>query len=118
MSCVLAMFYRPGSAPITQSFFDELESLLAVLSTISTPCAITSDLNLCLDRPEDLSCQQLVALLEAFGMQQYVNQPTHDRSGVLDVVIMCTDLQPIKSTPRYWTSASPTIDLYGGSSIQ
>ena len=56
-SCVLAVLYRPGSTQITQSFYDELESLLDVLSTISTLCAITGDLNVRLDRPDDPPCR-------------------------------------------------------------
>jgi len=58
-SCVLAVLYRPGSAQITQTFFNELESLVDVLSTMSAPCAITGDLNVRLDRPEDQLCQPL-----------------------------------------------------------
>jgi len=96
-SCITVL-YRPGSATITQLFYDEFESLLEVLSTMSTPCVITGDLNVRLDRPDDAHCQQFNDTLAAFGMLQHVHQPTHTGLGTLDVVVTRTKLQPTDVT--------------------
>ena len=93
-SCTLVVLYRPGSSQINQLFFSEMESLFEALSMMSTPCVITGDINVRLDRTDDPSCKQFNSLLSAFGFRQHVDQPTHDRGGILDVVITQDELQP------------------------
>ena len=61
---------------------------------MSTPCIITGDINVRLDRPNDPPCNQFISLLSAFGLHQHVDQPTHDRGGILDVIITRKELQP------------------------
>ena len=75
-------------------------SLIAVLhttnqnswATVALPVVFTGDVNICLDRRDDASCQQFTELLTSFDLLQHVDQPTHDLSGILDVVVTRSDL--------------------------
>jgi len=69
-------------------------------------CAITGDLNVRLDRPDDPLNQQLVALLEAFGRQQHVDQQVEEEYSTLSLhAPVCSRL-----VLKYQTSESLTID--------
>ena len=57
------------------------------LALMSGVIAITGDINIRLDRPTDPHCVQFNELLDSFGLQQLVVQPTHRLGEILDVVI-------------------------------
>ena len=91
-SCVVFLIYRPGSVPVSSVFFDELSTMLEALVTSSDPLITTGDVNIRLDRPDDPKCQRLNELIDSFGFANRVNQPTHDRGGLLDVLLTRCDL--------------------------
>jgi len=53
-SAIIAVVYRPGSAPVQQLFFDELGDVLEQLATYSAPVYIVGYFNIRLDRPDDI----------------------------------------------------------------
>jgi exonuclease III len=90
---VVLLVYRPGSAPATLEFFEELTSMLEQLSLTSAPIVITGDVNIRLDRPDDLLSRRFNDVVELFGLKNHVRSATHDRGGLLDVMLTRQDLE-------------------------
>ena len=90
-TCAVALIYRPGSQNVTPTFFREFGKLLEYMSTLAVPIYITGDINLPLIRPDDPSTTQFIDLIASFGLLQHVTQPTHDKGGLLDVVLTRSD---------------------------
>ena len=90
-TCAVALIYRPGSQNVTPTFFREFGKLLEYMSTLAVPIYITGDMNLPLIRPDDPSTTQFLDLIASFGLLQHVTQPTHDKGGLLDVVLTRSD---------------------------
>ena len=65
--------------------------LLEYMSTLAVPIYITGDLNLPLINPDNPSTTQFLDLIASFGLHQHVTQPTHDKGGLLDVVLTRSD---------------------------
>jgi len=93
-TCIVAVVYRPGSDDKTAAFYADLAKLLEYLSSFSSPFLITGDLNIRFDRPADSATIRTIDLLSSFGVAQCVTQPSHDRGGILDVVITTDDCAP------------------------
>lgn len=87
----LLVIYRPGSAAVTSAFFDELSLVLEILSPRAEPLFITGDVNVRLDRVNDIHAQQFNDIISACDLLNLINEPTHDRGGMLDVLIARTD---------------------------
>ena len=60
-ACVVVVVYRTG--PVTTSFFTELSDVMDRVATHVEPVYVVGDLNIRLDRPDDLSSRQLTDLL-------------------------------------------------------
>ena len=97
-SCVVLLIYRPGSQPVSTLFFDELSAMLEALATSSDPLIVTGDVNIRLDRPDDPNCKRFNELIDSFGFNNRVTEPTHDRGGLLDVLLTRSDLPPPTTT--------------------
>ena len=91
-SCTVLLIYRPGSMAVSDALFTDLSLLLDDLATLVEPVYITGDLNIRLDRPDDVNTRKLSDLFETYNLTCRVNDPTHDRNGMLDVVATRTDL--------------------------
>ena len=89
-SCAVMLVYRTG--PITSAFFAEFTDVLDRVATNVNPLYIVGDLNIRLDRTDDAWSRQLSYLLASYGLACRVSAPTHDRGGLLDVVISRDDL--------------------------
>ena len=63
-SCVVLLIYRPGSQPVSSIFFDELSAMLEALATSSDPLIVTGDVNIRLDRSDDLTASGSTSLLD------------------------------------------------------
>ena len=72
---------------------------LESLAVLTDHVVVTGDINIRLDRPSDPLCTQFTNIIESFGFTNHVNQPTHDKGGILDAVITRSDLP------------APTIDV-------
>ena len=57
------------------------------MSSFSTPIAITGDMNVRFDHPDDPMTHRINELLSTYGATQMVNDVTHKRGGILDAVI-------------------------------
>jgi len=77
------VIYRPGSAAVTAAFFDEFRLLLEFLSSFAMPYAITGDVNIRFNHPEDLTTLRATKLMDMFGAVQSVRSMTQDRGASL-----------------------------------
>jgi hypothetical protein len=84
--CVLVVIYRPGSVAVTVKFFTELAGVLDRVAVLSEPVFVAGDVNIRLDRPNESSTRQLVALFASRGLLISATESTHDGGGTIDVV--------------------------------
>jgi len=92
-AAIIAVVYRPGSAPVQQSYFDELGAVLEQLATYAAPVYITGDFNIRLDRPDDPHSVQLHSLVNCSGLTLHhtAATATHQLGGILDAVMTTED---------------------------
>ena len=87
----VVVVYRPGSIEPDASFLQEFSSLLEALATYNSQLVITGDLNIHFEDPTNNATIQVNRILSSLALVQHVDVPTHDRSGILDVVITRLD---------------------------
>jgi len=75
-------------------FFDEFTDVLDRVVTFIDPVYVAGDLNVRLDRPDDVTAVHLIQVLGDHGLACRVTSPTHDHGGRLDVVATRDDLPP------------------------
>ena len=83
--------YRPGSAHLDQVFFREFTLLLESIATFNSKVIIVRDLNVYLENPNDIHAKQFAELLTSFGLTQHIDSPTHNKGGILDLLITRSD---------------------------
>ena len=86
-SAVVVTLYRPGSAAIQQTFFDELAVIFDQVATYQEPIYVVGDFNIRLDRPDNPHADQLRLLAECYGLVLHDTGQTHQLGGTLDAVI-------------------------------
>jgi len=59
---------------------------------------IVGDINVCLDRDDDINTKQLLELLDVYGFTVEISDPTHARGFLLDVVATRRDDAPLPVT--------------------
>ena len=89
-TCAVIVMYRTG--PVAAPFFTELSGVLERAVSSAELIYVVGDLNIRLDRPDDVASPQLTDLLASFRLSCLVTVPTHDRGGLLDVVASRDDL--------------------------
>ena len=93
---ILAIYHPPASTQHKTSnsdFIDQLTYLLTTIGSKNTNIVLLGDLNLHIDNPEDRDADQLIATLEAFGLEQHIKFPTHQLSHTLDLISYSTSNQ-------------------------
>ena len=97
-SRLLVVIYRPGSEHPNANFFAEFTSLLEAVAISGLPVTITGDINVHLNVDGDTHRTKLNDILASFDFVQRVSTPTHDRGGLLDVVITTSADDPSEVT--------------------
>ena len=91
VSFQLSVLYRPPPSKKNElkasTFFDKLSAFFERMNSVNTDILITGDLNLHLDVANDPSSVKFRSLLQAHGLCQLVQGPTHKKGHTLDVVI-------------------------------
>jgi len=90
--CSVVTVYHPDLESVQLAFFEELADLLDVVATRAEPVYLVGDLNIRRDRADDVNIVRLVDLLSGYGLNIQVSVPTHQLSGLLDVVTTRRDL--------------------------
>ena len=87
----IIIIYRPpysSNHPVTTSvFFADFSSFLESIIMSSVPLLIAGDFNIHVDVPGNADSVCLKELLESMGLQQHVNEPTHETGHTLDLII-------------------------------
>lgn len=87
----LSVVYRPppskGNGMQKSTFFDEWPLFLEKLATNHHETLLVGDLNFHLDTEDNPDTRRFNSILDACGLKQHVNVPTHIRGHTLDVVI-------------------------------
>ena len=87
---IIVVIYRPGSESISTTFFTEFAELLTIIAKYNCQVLILGDINIHFDEPNEPNTKKINRLLSYHGLEQMVQQPTHNRSHTLDVVITRT----------------------------
>ena len=107
---VLLSIYRPGSAPVTNNFFDELETIVCAVISMNTHFVIVGIFNIHVDVQNDSHGTRLRDLFDAHGLIQHVNGPTHDYGHTLDFVITA-ETSPLSNLEVRDLHACQTINV-------
>ena len=87
----LVIIYRPPYSvnhPFTVNrFINEFANYLESIVLSPEPVLITGDFNIRVDISDDPNTKRFLMLLESMGLQQHINQPTHEMGHTLDLVI-------------------------------
>ena len=71
-----------------------MTKLFERLATYRTPVTLTGDINIHFERTEDADACRITEIFTSFGLQQFVDLPTHERGGILDVIVAPYDEPP------------------------
>ena len=106
------IIYRP-SQPISQEFFNHLDEFLGYIFLKFTKFIICGDINIHLDDPKDPHTVQFNDIIASYGFQQFVQQTTHEKGHMLDVVIAShAVIDPNVTVIHSQYTSSPNCDHY------
>ena len=87
----LVIRYRPPYSArhpvISRVFFTKFTEYLESIILSAEPICITGDYNIHVDTLSDPYATELMDLLESMGLEQHVNQPTHELGHTLDLIV-------------------------------
>ena len=63
-----------------------ITQLLSITGSENRNIVLLGDLNIHVDNPEDPNAGQILAILEAFGLEQHITFPTHQLGHTLDLI--------------------------------
>ena len=69
-----------------------MSDIIDRLSTFIEPAYVVGDVNIHLERPDDLAARKLIENFADHGLLNCVSSPTHDHGGMLDIVVGQSDL--------------------------
>jgi hypothetical protein len=90
-SDIVVVIYRPGSAAVQSTFFDELAAVFDGIATHQEPVFVVRDLNIRFDRSDDPHARQLNDLVAGYGFAVRLTTSTHKLGGTIDAVIIRID---------------------------
>ena len=85
------VLYRPGSADVTNAFFEDLSDVLERSATYACPFILLGDINIHTDNANNIHTIKWQTMLHSHGLVQHVTSPTHRAGHILDVVVTRTD---------------------------
>ena len=85
-SCTLFVIYRPPLSKLSD-FTDQFSSFLTDNISSPTDILISGDFNIHVDDPTDNYALSFLSLLDSFGLQQHILEPTHESKHTLDLLI-------------------------------
>ncbi|KAK7124121.1 hypothetical protein R3I93_022282 [Phoxinus phoxinus] len=89
---IIAILYRPPKP--NKDFTDDLAAFLTHLSTLSSNILLLGDFNIHMDNVDNTLTKDFTSCLDSFGLQQYINFPTHNKGHILDL-ICCSGVTPV-----------------------
>ena len=86
MSLRIVVIYRPPNSNVNE-FIAQLTSHLESLNTTTSDIIVTGDFNIHIDYKNDSSCTKFIYLLNTFDLKQHVNEFTHVKQHIMDLII-------------------------------
>jgi exonuclease III len=90
-SGIVVVIYRPGSAAVQSTFFEELAAVFDSIATHQEPVFVVGDLNIRFNRSDDPHARQLNDLVADYGFAVRPTTSTHKLGGTIDAVITRID---------------------------
>lgn len=84
--------YRPGSQMVSVKFFEELTLTLEYLLNLCDHLILVGDLNIHIEKRDDLHAIRLKEIFTLFNMANIVSEPTHLMGGTLDLIVPTDNL--------------------------
>ncbi len=95
----IIIMYRPPPSTKNKltisSFLEEFDDFLAELILVRGKLIIAGDINFHLDKTDDGDGLKIKTILDSYGLQQLVGEPTHQNNHTLDAVITRTVESPV-----------------------
>uniref|UniRef100_A0A8C1LVW7 Reverse transcriptase domain-containing protein n=2 Tax=Cyprinus carpio TaxID=7962 RepID=A0A8C1LVW7_CYPCA len=88
---IIAIVYRPPKA--NSVFQQEFSTFLTSLCSLSPNVVLVGDFNIHVDNTENSCSREFLSCLDSFGLQQFINVPTHSKGHTLDLVC-CSGVIP------------------------
>ena len=99
-TCInFVVIYRPPSISVSK-FLHDFTNLSEHLISLRNPFVLLGDFNSHVDNPNNSSARQFLDLLKSFSLQQLVNEPTHLKGQILDLIITPDSIHVRLSMPR------------------
>jgi len=110
---LVVVVYRPGSETVTDAFFVSLTDLLERTVTYKS-IWIVGDINLHLDRADDVHTVKFQHVMSIFGLTQHIHSPKHRDGHTLDVLITRSDvvMQSVRVDPPLLSDHSAVIAIF------
>lgn len=113
------VLYRPGSADVTNVFFEDLSDILELSATYACPFILLGDINIHTEIVDNANTVKWQLLLQSHGLVQHVTSPTHRAGHTLDVVVTRSDcplisLQVLPPTLSDHSLISVNVNLQPG----
>lgn len=89
---VLVNIYRPPKP--NKDFIDEFNTFLTHICSLSSNIILLGDLNIHMDNTNHALTKDFISCLDSFGLQQYIDFPTHSKGHILDLVC-CSGVTPL-----------------------
>ncbi|XP_041453147.1 uncharacterized protein LOC121406191 [Lytechinus variegatus] len=84
---IVTIYRPPGTQSALTQFLDEFTSMLDDRLLRATPLLICGDLNIHLDNLTSSNTKRFIELLSSHGLLQVVDEATHEKGHILDVLI-------------------------------
>ena len=113
---LLGIYHPPPSDKICSNytkFMEEFMTLIGNLRSDYKNILIAGDFNIHINDGNDIEAGQFIDKLEALGLKQYVNFPTHKSGNTLDLIINdeLSRMKPIYIRPGQFLSDHSTISV-------
>jgi hypothetical protein len=90
-SGIVVVIYRPGSAAVQSTFFEEVAAVFDSIAIHQEPVFVVGDLNIRFDRSDDPFARQLNNLVADYGFAVRPTTSTHRLGGTIDAVFTKID---------------------------
>ena len=101
--------YRPGSERVSDQFLEDFSQMLEELIVYSCHILVVGDVNIHLDKSDDVWTMKFNTIVDCFGLVQNISSPTHKAGHTLDVVITKGPVSHLLLFARYTFHLCPII---------
>ena len=99
---IAVVIYRPGSERVSDQFLEDFSQMLEELTVHSCHILVVGDINIHLDKPDDVWTMKFNTIVDCFGLVQNISSPTHKAGHTCqNVLITKVPIQSFLSSVTY-----------------